>query len=178
MIVNGRIGLDKGLGKYTRSDTTGNSVVDNVICSPNLFVKINEFYIPEKLTESDHLPLCMSLITDEPSNSASRNTHSSWRPCYRYKWDFHSLENMKRNLMDNIPRPYIKGLYDSLADLRCTSVVAEALDEYIMQACNRACTLKYTRPPGKKRPSPWYDEKCKTKRAQAIRACHHVVTDS
>ena len=178
LIVNGRIGLDKGLGKYTRSDTTGNSVVDYVICSPNLFVKINDFYIQEKLPESDHLPLCMSLVTDEPGDNASRNTDNSWRPCYRYKWDFHGLENMKRNLIDNISRPYLKDLYDRLADLSCTSVVAEAHDEYIMQACNRACTLRRTRPPGKKRPLPWYDEECKTKRAQAIRAGHHVVTDS
>ena len=59
-----------------------------------------------------------------------------------------------------------------------TAPCALLLDEYIMQACNRACTLKCTRSPGKKRPLPWYDEECKTKRAQAIRAGHHVVTDS
>ena len=31
MILNGRVGSDKGVGDYTRTDTTGNSVVDYVI---------------------------------------------------------------------------------------------------------------------------------------------------
>ena len=63
---------------------------------------------------------------------------------------------------------------DSLAELTNTNAVAENLNDYVMQACNRACELKPARAPGMKKPLPWYDEECKSKRAEAIKAGERV----
>ena len=37
LILNGRIGHDRGIGEFTRDDTTGKSVVDYAIGTPKLF---------------------------------------------------------------------------------------------------------------------------------------------
>ena len=37
LIINGKLGSDKGIGAFTRIDTTGMSVVDYMIGSPQLF---------------------------------------------------------------------------------------------------------------------------------------------
>ena len=37
IILNGRCGLDKGIGKFTESNTRGSSVVDYVLCSHGIF---------------------------------------------------------------------------------------------------------------------------------------------
>ena len=38
IILNGRRGKDTGIGNFTRIDTPGKSVVDYVLCSPDIFM--------------------------------------------------------------------------------------------------------------------------------------------
>ena len=45
LIMNGRLRTDKGVGNFTRFDTTGNSVVDYGIISPTLVDLISEFSV-------------------------------------------------------------------------------------------------------------------------------------
>ena len=54
LIFNGRLGQDRGIGEYTRDDTTGRSVVDYVIRTPLLFLMVNDFRVLPKFPESDH----------------------------------------------------------------------------------------------------------------------------
>ena len=50
LILNGRVGSDKGMGEYTRMDTTGNSVVDYVINSFKAFPFLGDLrYSPNSL---------------------------------------------------------------------------------------------------------------------------------
>lgn len=42
-IANGRIGDDKGVGKFTCVKHNGSSVVDYVVCAPELFTRITRF---------------------------------------------------------------------------------------------------------------------------------------
>ena len=46
-IVNGRMGADKYIGKCTFVGHRGSSLVDYVICSPDLFLVINYFHVNE-----------------------------------------------------------------------------------------------------------------------------------
>ena len=174
LIINGRLGSDKGIGKYTQSDTTGCSVVDYAICSPNMFGKIRNFFIHDKFPESDHLPVCISIQLDKKENSIVSNNSYGWYPNYKYSWSKHSLEIIKRNLSDCMSGSYLNEVYDSLAELTNTNAVAENLNDYVMQACNRACELKPARAPGMKKPLQWYDEECNPKRGQAIKAGERV----
>ena len=61
IILNGRVGRDKGIGKFTRIDTTGNSVVDYLICRPESARLVSYFNVHQRFPESDHLPVVFSL---------------------------------------------------------------------------------------------------------------------
>ena len=61
LIMNGRIGKDKGLGNFTCIDTTGKSVVDYILGSPSIFDMAADLKIAMKFPESDHIPLSLTL---------------------------------------------------------------------------------------------------------------------
>ena len=61
IIVNGRLGDDKGIGRATRVMGDHSTVVDYVIATPKLFDQITHFLIHDKLPESDHLPLIFKI---------------------------------------------------------------------------------------------------------------------
>ena len=55
LILNGRLGADKGIGRYTRMADNSASVVDYVIVTPDLFDDVGQFQVNNKFHESDHL---------------------------------------------------------------------------------------------------------------------------
>ena len=62
LILNGRVGKNKGIGNFTRVDTTGRSKVDNMVVSPQLLDSVaSDFAIANACPESDHLPLSLYL---------------------------------------------------------------------------------------------------------------------
>ena len=63
LILNGRLGADKGIGRYTRMADNSASVVDYVIVTPDLFDDVGQFQVNNKFHESDHLPISFSLKT-------------------------------------------------------------------------------------------------------------------
>ena len=60
-ILNGRVGKDDGVGKYT---TRNESVIDYAIAPPDLFVEIKEFEILDfnPLMSDVHCPIIFSLL--------------------------------------------------------------------------------------------------------------------
>ena len=62
LIINGRVGKDKGIGGFTRVDTTGRSTVDYMICNPELLSTIYDFMIEPKFPESDHCGLSIQIL--------------------------------------------------------------------------------------------------------------------
>ena len=64
LILNGRVGDDKGAGGYTRVDENGSGVLDYVLGTPSIFMMVNNFEIHDKFPESDHLPVLFSLRLD------------------------------------------------------------------------------------------------------------------
>ena len=49
-IANGRLGSDRGIGKYTYVGSTGRSVIDYVIATPNLLNTISTFHVFYRIT--------------------------------------------------------------------------------------------------------------------------------
>ena len=73
LILNGRIGHDKGIGEFTRDDTTGKSVVDYAIATPKLFKLVRDLRVHRKFLESDDRPISLSIMTTcIVSNSRNR----------------------------------------------------------------------------------------------------------
>ena len=59
-IVNGRIGTDKSFGNYTCHTTKGQSTIDYVVMSMELFPKTMDFYIDtlDRCMSDVHCPVC------------------------------------------------------------------------------------------------------------------------
>ena len=66
-ILNGRVGKDEGVGKYT---TKNNSVIDYAIAPPDLFVEITDFEILDfnPLMSDVHCPIIFSLLSKTKNN--------------------------------------------------------------------------------------------------------------
>ena len=66
-ILNGRIGKDTSLGNFTCYTTRGNSTIDYVIASIELFPKFSDFYIDilDSCMSDVHCPACVLLSRKE-----------------------------------------------------------------------------------------------------------------
>ena len=181
LIVNGRIGEDRGIGEFTRVDTTGSNLVDYVICSPTLFKQFGSFKVHAKLPESDHKPLSYSINCKQIKDKSSDLTGKSWERQLNYKWTQAGLIKIKPVLTDDIGnknRKYVKEAMVSLCD---SNVVAQALDSMLYTAFNRAFgknpTAKYCNKVTKTGSRlKWFDHELKEKRRQAIKAGDHVIS--
>ena len=100
LILNGCVGSDKGMGEYTRMDTTGNSVVDYVINSFKAFPLFGRFAVQTKLPESDHRPVvfCINCVSN------GKYKDCVWGRClYKSTWKnkeyLRSKDNAKTDMM-------------------------------------------------------------------------------
>ena len=87
VILNGRIGLDKGIGHFTRVDTTGCSVVDYLLSSISMIDEVKHFAVHPKLPESDHLALTYSIKLNRAKPDALTQNPTHWSPIFKYVWD-------------------------------------------------------------------------------------------
>ena len=72
-ILNGRYGNHKSIGKCTCMKTNGKSLIDYILCSYGLLQNHFDFKIHNKLPESDHGAISVSLyvnniVIDKPQN--------------------------------------------------------------------------------------------------------------
>ena len=176
LIMNGRLGVDKRIGGYTRMGVGESGVVDYVIGSPEMFDMILDFEVGKKVTESDHMPLTFSLMCDIDNAEQSR-TCINWDSQLKYQWTQNELPNIKLALCDEIAICHRNKIKDALADRKCTNSIAFAFNSYIEQACKRTCPVKTTHGTRKARGPRWYDRECRNKRSQAIKAGERAATN-
>ena len=84
--MNGRVGNDKGVGRYTCITENGCSVVDHVLCKSDLMKYFNSFSVGEPNISSDHCVINFLIGTRNLDT-----THLSNEPCqpleYIYRWE-------------------------------------------------------------------------------------------
>ena len=181
LIVNGRCGDDRGIGGYTRIDTTRSSIVDYVMANPRLFKSFESFTIHGKLPESDHLPISFSIQclpqTKERHTSAGI-IPNEWQPQTKFLSCESDLTTIKHAFTDSDGQSALKNFNDSLADLGETNQVALALNNYISQTIARVC--RSCRPKTKKiKNGPrWFDNRCRQLRSEAVRAGERVMCET
>ena len=61
-IANGRVGDDSGVGSYTYMSTAGNSLIDYVLCSGELFPLLDDLIIHDLQVFSSHTPIQVNFI--------------------------------------------------------------------------------------------------------------------
>ena len=99
-IMNGRIGSDDGLGKFTCVTENGCSVVDYVLCKPDLMIFFTGFSVEEPNISSDH---CEIRFCIGPSNSRTQeeNADDFEHIEFTYKWDSSAKEQFIQTLNSN-----------------------------------------------------------------------------
>ena len=177
-IMNGRVGDDRGVGGFTRIDTTGKSVVDYLLTTPTTFTMIRDFCIHNKVPESDHLPISFSMAYKGESENKSRSEEcTTWHSHYKYMWDKSSLENLVPTLKDDISSKYYECYKASIVNLDNTNDVASKFSTYFNQACQRLFDVKSTKVNRHNHTRPrWFDAECRAKRTEAIKAGERVIT--
>ena len=141
VMINGRIGSDRGIGGFTRIAETGCSVVDYALCNARLFRHIQQFDIEPKLPESDHRGLGISLscnIPPLPIEGENVKTHK-WLPLKKYKWDSENLKNIPQCVSKAKGLDVYHELRKSLSQCAESSNVAELFDKYMQSAFSEAC---------------------------------------
>ena len=145
IILNGRVGSEKGVGEYTRMDTTGNRVVDYVIATTNAYSLVDNFKIHSKLPESDHRPIefflkCNSDMRKNGVNIQDQQCGANgvWVEQYKYVWNYQDLSTLDRALNDEMSEYFHARYIDETVNYSSPNNVARCLEEYLIQACQRA----------------------------------------
>jgi hypothetical protein len=124
LIVNGRVDRDANVGKLTCKDA---SLVDYVICSPELFGRLNDFFVSDfhECMSDVHCPLFFS-ISDSlkmQSNSSSNISnsgidHSTEKEHVKPIWK----TECKESFLEAINENEVNGICDSISDLIASGV--------------------------------------------------------
>ena len=177
VIVNGRLGDDKGICRATRIMGEQSSVVDYVIATPKLFDQITHFEIHDKLPESDHLPVIFMIKCSGTRPGQDHVVASDWKPKKIYCCSTPDLDNFKTILNDDISNIYFTNINDALLELKDTYQIATAVNELITQVTDRA--IRFTRGTRRSRGMAprWYDAECRRLRSLAVKAGERLTSD-
>ena len=180
VILHGRFDTDRAVGKYTRNDSTGKSVVDYVISHKSSINIIGNFRIEDKMPESDHVPLNFSIVKGHNKVSGPYNKNSigckvtEIMPVHskQYKWSREKLPLLMVTARDEISRTAMSTFRECLTKLEDVNVTADALLAFIVQAADRTFEVKNDRyfknNSDLNKFSPWFDKECREARKAAI----------
>ena len=114
------------------------TVVDYGIITPQLFGLVVGLSIDDKVPESDHLPMSISikchLLLEE---NCSKDISGKWTPYEKYKWSHTSMHGAKCALLDYQSQVYYQCVLDQIVSMNSCNDLAEFLNEYIKQAADR-----------------------------------------
>ena len=102
LILNGRMGRGKGIGEFTRDDTTSRSVVDYMIGTPRLFDLVQHFQVLDKFPESDHRAISLSMMSSRCIANNDKLPSLNWEPHTRYIWTRDKLSELTVTMIDGV----------------------------------------------------------------------------
>ena len=85
-ILNGKVGKDKHVGRFTCVKGNGTSAVDYVLSKPDLFSMISDFVVDEPNIISDHCIIQFSITVTEGLKVNCNNKQCYSRQNVKYKW--------------------------------------------------------------------------------------------
>ena len=97
-IMNGRIGKIENTGDFTCYKEKGASVVDYLMCKPNVMSCIRDFRILPKRVESDHRALSFTLDVPGVINAQTNTAGSTGKRLSCFKWDTSKVNTYRDKL--------------------------------------------------------------------------------
>ena len=176
LIVNGRSGLDKGIGKVTCSNSRGQSVVDYVLCTPDIFKHITKFQIHRMYPESDHSPIMFEIKCKKIGEKCTNSVTSKWDNSYKYVWDRTSICNLEKALKDKQSGKNYSDYISSVCQLESTDQVTMKYSNYVNQAVESVFVKRKVNVASHK--PTWFDKECKAKRNDILNTNQLTVYDA
>ena len=178
-IVNGRVGKDRNIGRLTCKNS---SVVDYMLCSPELFSQIHDFEVKEfRMEFSDaHCPISVSICMEnegDPEHMEETASDTVKMPI-KARW----LENNKQNFINNLSENDIEevntemeGILTNIKETSLESVeqLVEKVNNILLKSANESGMIKKIQPKKKdkkKSCKPWFNENCIEKRREFFTA--------
>ncbi|MCG8076814.1 MAG: hypothetical protein JAY75_11300 [Candidatus Thiodiazotropha taylori] len=167
-VANGRIGADKGIGKYTYVGSTGSSVIDYVLVSPCLLNVIQHFLVNDPNILSDHCSIEFTIpckSTDEQVTSIENVPYEKETKKYVWKearagdyfFNLEQEENAFRDLSGHLAQATTQqqineniSSFSNLMEKVCDPLFSKNLSE-----CSNNSDIEQTSN------QPWFDDECR-----------------
>ena len=173
-IMNGQIGSDGGLGKFTCVTENGCSVVDYVLCKPDLMNLFTVFSVSEPNICSDHCEIRFTLGSSKGQTQeacAEDFDHIE----YSYKWDTSAKEGFIQTLKSDLIQDRLNGITNELNFVENESDIDLNLNCFYC-IIDDVCTpvfknkLKRNNTPGnthtQSKKQRWFDSECEDQQNQ------------
>lgn len=160
-IVNGRLHSDK-TGEFTRDGTTGRSVVDYVLVDHKSEQVLTDFRINSQLPDSDHKPVCFILdrsfkVAPNKENQLNNNDRRKY-----YVWDKSKQDVLHECMFDVVGMRCFEKFWNSISMNEDVDLVANHLENFLIQAANRTLKLKTAKTKTCSFPqNKWFNNDCK-----------------
>ena len=170
-IANGRLGSDKGIGKYTYVGSTGRSVIDYVIVSPSLLNVISTFHVGDPNILSDHCVVNFSMICTTSHILVKANENITFeKVTKKYVWDkekegeyFINLQEEENNFLNLSAHlsqaSTIEQIDENLTNF--SSLMEKVCDPLFSR--NVKSTSEFVNSNTEQPPKqPWFDDECRS----------------
>ena len=168
-MLNGRLPGDQD-GEFTFCARAGNSVVDYMLVSSELFNTVTDFQVIAML-ESDHFPLTCNI----PCNlhvQQDIQDESAVRPHIRVKWDEAKRVDFQDILSDNTSSNMLHQAEAALEQNDINSSVGLLVEVLQRAAHEMECapaTQKHHPGPSRRKNADWWDQECDDNRRMTAR---------
>ena len=171
-ICNGRVGQDKGIGKYTYVGRTGSSVVDYVLVSEHIFNLISNFTVGHPNILSDHCEVNFSLRNAEIEAQIISDNIIGERLPKKFVWCAEKGQTYRSNIEDN--KEEFSRLQSCLNNASSQSDINDNIKQF-SKLMDKICDPIFAKnirtddgtafnPNINEKRQPWFDEECTVKR--------------
>ena len=168
-ILNGRVGNDAKVGKYTYIGSNGSSLIDYMLVSQELFNFVQSFHVQDPNILSDHC--CLSLTLQFPSHSLPEESNDSFEAVNgKYLWNAGLLIDYKNKLNSNSILDQLQGLNDKIlsnTDQDGITTYLSNFNEILSDACTpffKTCKITSDFQYDENKENPWFNDDCEEKR--------------
>ena len=172
-ILNGRVGDDSGVGKFTFIGHKGSSVIDYVLASENIFHLFNKFTVHDANILSDHCLIQTSLVNSISCNDDAHVSTDNVYDCidYKFKWDNVKSDQFIECLNNDIVQGKLITNNVSVESAStqeelniCVSnfvtIIDEAASKLFKKCSSTTCSTK------RYKQNSWYNDECKNLKRQ------------